>query len=341
MFGRFTPLFFGFFLLFSFSVALLALPQAASAQGLVVCALNSDKTETPTLDESAPCTLCHIVLMGKNVIDWITKLMVIIAIVVMVAMAIYYIVSAGNSGMIETAKKGIIASLVGVAIILSAWLIINTVLFLFAGSSFVSGFVTDGAFNFTCDTTSSAKTSSLQSAGSGGPSGGGSGTTPPGSGTCSVITTANNPCSVAALANTCFSQENSRISQLCNVESRGEPNSQSGTDVCINYEKRSFSGGLFQINVFSNGAMLSQSCANLGNKGSCANRRADGVCLGWKCNITDLEKFDNCMKLTFTASNNITAACQLSNNGANLNPWVCTAQKCSLGGYGKSNLNCK
>ncbi len=64
--------------------------------------------------------------------DWGLRVMVAIALVIITAMGIWYIISAGNPGMINQAKSGITSTLIGAAVMLGAWLIVNTVLLLFA-----------------------------------------------------------------------------------------------------------------------------------------------------------------------------------------------------------------
>ncbi|MFZ2984739.1 MAG: hypothetical protein WA054_02985, partial [Candidatus Moraniibacteriota bacterium] len=88
---------FFFFILFFFFLAspLLFLPLSADA-GLVPCGRTSG-----TASEMAPCTLCHIIIGGKGVIDWGLKIMTVTAIAVIVAMAIFYIVSTGDEGMMS------------------------------------------------------------------------------------------------------------------------------------------------------------------------------------------------------------------------------------------------
>ncbi|MFZ2187183.1 MAG: hypothetical protein WAV46_00945, partial [Candidatus Moraniibacteriota bacterium] len=82
--------------LFFFSLVFTALPLPASAAGLVPCGRTSG-----TAAEMAPCTLCHIIIGGKGVIDWGLKIMTVTAIAVIVAMAIFYIVSTGDEGMMS------------------------------------------------------------------------------------------------------------------------------------------------------------------------------------------------------------------------------------------------
>lgn len=148
---------FSFIGFFSFSFLLVSLPLPSDA-ALVPCGRSSG-----TAAEMAPCTVCHLVLGGKGVIDWGLRVMTYIAIAVIVAMGIMYIVSAGDEGMMKTAKGGIVASLVGFAVMLGAWLIVNTVITILAvdesAGKPLSGLRSSGAFTFTCDTASKVNVS--------------------------------------------------------------------------------------------------------------------------------------------------------------------------------------
>lgn len=81
------------------------------------------------LDINSACTLCDIVKGVADLTTFIRDIMVFVALAVITAMGIMYIVSAGNSGMMETAKKGIWASLAGIAIVLLAWVVVNTIMY--------------------------------------------------------------------------------------------------------------------------------------------------------------------------------------------------------------------
>ena len=83
--------------------------------------------------------------------------MTVIAITVIVAMGVLYIVSTGDTGLMQTAKSGMLAALIGFAIMLSAWLIVNVVLTTLADTSkglFPQLVSSPGVFNFSCDTRS-------------------------------------------------------------------------------------------------------------------------------------------------------------------------------------------
>jgi hypothetical protein len=136
------------------------LPEISLAAGLVPCGRASG-----TAEEMAPCTLCHIIVGGKGIMDWGLQIMTAIGLVIITAMGIWYIVSAGNQGMMNQAKAGIKSTLVGVVVMLGAWLIVNSVLLLFAQETDAMknplvGLRSTGGFRFTCSTQSQAGTGS-------------------------------------------------------------------------------------------------------------------------------------------------------------------------------------
>lgn len=140
-----------FLSLFLFLAATVALvPGEAAAQtGIVPCGRN-----TGTADEMKPCTACHVILGGQRLINWGTGIMTVIALTVILAMGVLYIVSAGNQGLMQQAKGGLLAALVGFAIMLSAWLIVNIVLTVLVDTgkgAFPELTSAPGVFTFTCD----------------------------------------------------------------------------------------------------------------------------------------------------------------------------------------------
>lgn len=310
----------------------ISIPQAShAAGGLVVCALSADDPATALVNESLPCTACHILLTVDIIIDWIMQVMTVIGIAVIFAMGILYIVSAGNEKMISMAKGGIKAALIGITVILLAWLIVSTVIRLAGADEYFAGYFQDGMFSFTCNTASTAGTATSTGFGAGAGSGG-SGGGVPGGGTCSVPT--SGACSVAGLGGTCFDGPSvNSWSMICNFESGGgRTDIKSGTDLCLNYDNKSFSGGLWQINVLDSGASLDpKRCSNLGNKGSkCAKRLKNGACGGWNCTIRNIADFDYCMGLAMDPALNTKAACGLSQDGHVTTPWPNTRRFCSI-----------
>lgn len=88
----------------------------ALAAGLVPCG---------TADN--PCTLCYLIKGVKGVINWGLNIMIVAAVLAIFISGIMYIISAGDQGMMETAKRFMRSALIGVAIFLLAWLIVQTV----------------------------------------------------------------------------------------------------------------------------------------------------------------------------------------------------------------------
>lgn len=148
--------------------------------GIVPCGRSCDDPTTPN-DETAICTLCHLFLLIQNITSWIFMVMTYIAFAVLVAMGVFYIISAGNTQMIGIAKSGIKAALYGFAIVLLGWVAINVILMVLADGALGTdtatfSFKTNGSwFTYSCD----AKSKYVRTGISGVTSGGG---TPTGSG---------------------------------------------------------------------------------------------------------------------------------------------------------------
>lgn len=93
-------------------------PEYSDAAGLVPC---GGKDEDP-------CTLCHLFIGINNILTWMRNVLVAVGTFAIVGAGILYIVSAGSQQMMETAKTMIKQALIGVAVVLGSWLIVNTVM---------------------------------------------------------------------------------------------------------------------------------------------------------------------------------------------------------------------
>ncbi|MGW8185130.1 MAG: hypothetical protein ACWGHO_03390 [Candidatus Moraniibacteriota bacterium] len=117
-----------FCITFLLSISLFCFAQIAFAAkdtgGLVPCGGDSVFANR--------CTLCDLIVGIRDIIKWGRSILIVVALLAIVAGAIMYIVSAGNSGMMESAKNVIKQALWGVVIVLGAWVIVNTVLWLMA-----------------------------------------------------------------------------------------------------------------------------------------------------------------------------------------------------------------
>lgn len=68
-------------------------------------------------------------------LNWLLIIAGVIAVIAFVISGIQYLVSAGNDSIIETAKRNMIYSIVGVIVMLSGLVIVNAIDMWFTGSS--------------------------------------------------------------------------------------------------------------------------------------------------------------------------------------------------------------
>lgn len=90
-------------------------PSADAGKGIITCG----KAGQPM------CTLCDLIIGINTVIKYGLGIAVAVALTVIVVGAVMYIVSAGDTGMIEMAKSAMKNAVIGLIIVLAAWLIIN------------------------------------------------------------------------------------------------------------------------------------------------------------------------------------------------------------------------
>lgn len=93
----------------------------------VVSAACPEKGLVPCGTEDCPCTLCHLFVLIKNIVD---KLIQWVAIPLMALMgfvsAIMFITAHGDPGKIVKARQAITSAIIGFIIVLAAWTIVNT-----------------------------------------------------------------------------------------------------------------------------------------------------------------------------------------------------------------------
>jgi len=103
-------------------IAFLLFPLFASADGLVPCG-------GPGED---PCTTCDLLVLLQNIIKFGVKMATFVVIGSVVYGGFRWILSGGNQANIQAGQKAIMSAVIGFIIILSAWLIVNTVFWLIA-----------------------------------------------------------------------------------------------------------------------------------------------------------------------------------------------------------------
>lgn len=126
--------------LFAFtSIVAVAMPFYTVNAALVPCGLSQDDPNTPGIDETHACTTCDFFVLAdraKNflLIDILTP----VAVLFIVIGGIMILTAGARPANIQYGKKIISDTIIGVFIIFSAWMITNTIIQLFAGSSNLS-----------------------------------------------------------------------------------------------------------------------------------------------------------------------------------------------------------
>lgn len=292
--------------------------ESGGYSGLIPCGRSGSQGEA-----SMPCTACHAVVGAKRLMDYLTSIMVIVALAVIVAMGILYILSGVNADLKKTAKAGLTAVFVGLILMLSAWLIVSTILRFMANEQFIqggAGFIGlmpgNGTYGLQCSTRSQAGTANLTQ----GTVRGGAGTyASAGTGTCQAPS--SGACSAQALSGTCFGGTNvDTWSAICYAESNGSVTVPSETDICTG-DGSPVSFGLFQINISANriGNLNCPSAFSSVFTGSNKN-----------CRVINRDLYNQCVAAAKNATNNITTACSLASPSAtNTGPWG-AARRCNI-----------
>jgi len=89
--------------------------------------------------ECCPCTLCHLFVLFKKIVDFITiDVLFPLAVLMIVVGGVMFLTAAGDPGRIGNAKKMLTATVIGLLIIFLAWLIVDTIIMFLtpAGSPF-------------------------------------------------------------------------------------------------------------------------------------------------------------------------------------------------------------
>lgn len=103
-------------------------PDDDPISGIIPCGRATDNDDTTGWDESKPCTLCHIPLVGQLVIEFLVKMAAVFAVLSLIGGGLVYIVAAGSTSTMEKAKTIIRYALFGFLVVFIAWAIVNSIL---------------------------------------------------------------------------------------------------------------------------------------------------------------------------------------------------------------------
>ncbi len=87
----------------------------------------------PLVPCTTNCTACDLLVLGQNIIDAINFAAVLIAVGLIVWGGVVLLTSGGNTNAVKNGKNIMTSALIGLAIVLCAWLIVNTALWLLNG----------------------------------------------------------------------------------------------------------------------------------------------------------------------------------------------------------------
>jgi hypothetical protein len=112
----------------TFIVSLLFLPDSVSAQSFVPC-------------DGLECNACHLVEMGNTILVWLIGVMFVVFAVILAAAGWGLVTSAGNQTALSDAKSKFTNALIGLIIVLGAWLLVDTIMKgLLGGNGDISGY---------------------------------------------------------------------------------------------------------------------------------------------------------------------------------------------------------
>lgn len=121
---------FNIFILFALLFVSFFVAFSVNAGGLVPCG-GQDEPE---------CEICHLWQLFSNLINFLLfKLAVPVAVFMIVVSGLIYITSAGKDKQLQLAKSIIFNVIIGIVIMMSAWLMVDTIIKTIASSSSEAG----------------------------------------------------------------------------------------------------------------------------------------------------------------------------------------------------------
>jgi len=213
----------------------LATATLASAAGVVPC-------------DGPGCRACDVVILGQNLLMWFIGIMASIIALMFAWGGMQMVMSAGNTGAVSAGKEKMTNAVIGLVIILGAWLIVDTVLKVVMGGNI-------GVWNeVECVANPSRTATPPPSAATGlgsGQSGSGKGG--------AQCADGNTACSPSALMSNGFTGVQAQVmSCIAMTESSGNPSAR-------NSDPKSTACGTFQVVKSTWNAVAKGACADFSN----------------------------------------------------------------------------
>ena len=127
------------FIVLTLMLLIISVPLSAWAAGLVPCGVSENNPAT-VIDETAPCSLCHLYVLIDNILDFIMWTIAPIVAVLAVGWAGFNIMISGEQPGLRAKGFGIIkTTVIGLAIMFAGWVLINEALIFFANETTDNG----------------------------------------------------------------------------------------------------------------------------------------------------------------------------------------------------------
>jgi hypothetical protein len=279
----------------------------------------------------------------QNLVNVGISLGLIICVLYLAYAGALFMMSSANPGLREEGKTRIVSAVVGMIVVLSAWLVVDFIMQVlydptvaFSGKSFgqwnqiLASNGNDNCIQAHIPTPIAGGSTTIVQGSGGAPGSGDTGTAggSGGGGSCSIAD--SGACSIGALQGTCFGTRAAEAAKVCNLESAGgNPAIKSGSDKLDGGSGSSYSIGLWQINL------TTSSVGGL-NCPSAFSRKCEGSALVGKskpgaCNssITNPSLYNQCVTAAQNPVNNDAVACNLYDNRG-FQPWSYSSNKCGV-----------
>lgn len=123
------------FILLLFPLLLLSQLVVIVSPTIVFAQDNDGGLVTCTGVGSDPCTFCDVIQTGNNVIELLFEILIVAAIIMVVIAGLRLVTSQGNANAMEQAKSMLTNVIIGFVIVLSAWLIVDTIFKMLVGDN--------------------------------------------------------------------------------------------------------------------------------------------------------------------------------------------------------------
>ncbi|MDO8557156.1 MAG: pilin [Candidatus Jorgensenbacteria bacterium] len=114
------------------------LPFVAGAQNIwagATCSSNPNAPKITTGGPTGPCSFCDGIIVTSNIINYMVQIAILVTIVMIVYGAILMMTSAGDTSRFGSGRSKITSAIIGLVIVVLAWLLVNEVFHILTGGA--------------------------------------------------------------------------------------------------------------------------------------------------------------------------------------------------------------